>query len=78
MIPSYFPAPLLVVYITGILELLGAAGLLVSRVKVLAGNCLIVLLIGMLLANVRRKKVSPYAANRLRHAGCGLRCRSSL
>jgi DoxX-like family len=27
MIPSYFPHPLLVVYITGVLELLGAAGL---------------------------------------------------
>ena len=52
MIPSYFPAPLLLVYITGIFELLGAAGLLVSRVQVLAGNCLIVLLIGMFLANV--------------------------
>jgi len=37
MIPSYFPAPLLLVYITGIFELLGAAGLLVPRVKVLAG-----------------------------------------
>ena len=56
MIPSYFPAPLLLVYITGIFELLGAAGLLVSRVRVLAGNCLIVLLIGMFLANVNAAK----------------------
>lgn len=56
MIPSYFPAPLLLVYITGIFELLGAAGLLVSKVKVLAANCLIVLLIGMFLANVNAAK----------------------
>jgi uncharacterized membrane protein len=56
MIPAYFPAPLLLVYITGIFELLGAAGLLVSKVKVLAGNCLIVLLIGMFLANVNAAK----------------------
>ena len=56
MIPSYFPAPLLLVYITGIFELLGAAGLLVSTVKVLAANCLIVLLIGMFLANVNAAK----------------------
>jgi uncharacterized membrane protein len=56
MIPSYFPTPLLLVYITGIFELLGAAGLLVSTVKVLAGNCLIVLLIGMFLANVNAAK----------------------
>jgi len=56
MIPSYFPAPLLLVYITGIFELLGAAGLLVSTVKVLAANCLIVLLVGMFLANVNAAK----------------------
>jgi len=56
MIPSYFPAPLLLVYMTGIFELLGAAGLLVSTVKVLAANCLIVLLIGMFLANVNAAK----------------------
>ena len=57
MIPSGFPAPLLLVYITGIFELLGAAGLLVSRVKVLAGTCLIVLLIAMFLANVNAAKM---------------------
>jgi len=56
MIPSYFPAPLLLVYITGIFELLGAAGLLVPKVKVLAGNCLIALLVGMFLANVNAAK----------------------
>ena len=56
MIPSYFPAPLLLVYITGIFELLGAAGLLVPNVKVLAANCLMVLLVGMFLANVNAAK----------------------
>jgi len=56
MIPSYFPARLLLVYLTGIFELLGAAGLLVSKVKVLAGDCLIVLLTGMFLANVNAAK----------------------
>jgi uncharacterized membrane protein len=56
MIPPYFPTPLLLVYITGIFELLGAAGLLVSRVQVLAGNCLIVLLTAMFLANVNAAK----------------------
>ena len=56
MIPSYFPAPLLLVHVTGIFELLGAAGLLVSRVRVLAANCLIVLLIGMFLANINAAK----------------------
>jgi uncharacterized membrane protein YphA (DoxX/SURF4 family) len=38
MIPSSFPRPLLIVYITGILELLGAAGL-VLPVRRSAQNC---------------------------------------
>ncbi|MGB6385284.1 MAG: DoxX family protein [Terriglobales bacterium] len=52
MIPSFFPQPMLIVYITGIFEFLGAAGLLVPRFRSLAGICLIVLLIGMFIANV--------------------------
>jgi uncharacterized membrane protein len=52
MIPSYFPHPLLVVYITGVLELLGAAGLVLLRFRRLAGICLIALLVGMFIANV--------------------------
>ncbi len=52
MIPPYFPQPLLLVYITGILELLGAAGLFLPRFRSLAGICLILLLITMFIANV--------------------------
>jgi uncharacterized membrane protein len=52
MIPSYFPRPLLIVYITGVLELLGAAGLVLPQFRRLAGICLIALLIGMFIANV--------------------------
>lgn len=52
MIPPYFPRPLLIVYITGVLELLGAVGLLLSGFRRLAGICLIALLIGMFVANV--------------------------
>jgi uncharacterized membrane protein len=52
MIPSYFPQPMLIVYITGIFEFLGAAGLLIPRFRPLAGICLILLLIGMFIANV--------------------------
>lgn len=37
---------------TGILELLGAAGLILPEFRRLAGLCLIALLIGMFLANV--------------------------
>jgi len=52
MIPSYFPRPLLIVYITGVLELLGAVGLVQPGFRRLAGICLIALLVGMFIANV--------------------------
>jgi uncharacterized membrane protein len=52
MIPSFFLRPLWLVYITGVLELLGAAGLLVPKFRSLAGTCLIALLIGMFVANL--------------------------
>jgi uncharacterized membrane protein len=52
MIPAYFPRPPLIVYITGFLELLGAAGLVLSEFRRLAGVCLIALLVGMCIANV--------------------------
>src|SRR5262252_5609447 len=52
MIPKYFPRPLLLVYITGVLELLGAAGLMLPRYRKIAGICLIALLVGMFVANV--------------------------
>jgi uncharacterized membrane protein len=52
MIPAYFPRPLLIVYITGVFELLGAAGLMLPQFRRLAGICLIVLLLGMFVANV--------------------------
>jgi uncharacterized membrane protein len=52
MIPSFFPQPMLIIYITGVCEFLGAAGLLIPRVRSLAGICLILLLAGMFTANV--------------------------
>jgi uncharacterized membrane protein len=52
MIPSFFPQKMLIVYITGALEILGAAGLLLPRFRSLAGICLILLLVGMFTANV--------------------------
>jgi len=53
MVPRIFPHPLLIIYLTGVLEFLGAAGLLLHRFRSLAGNCLIALLIAMFPANVR-------------------------
>ena len=56
MMPSSFPCPLLIVYITGVLELLGAAGLVLPHFRGLAGICLIALLVGVFIANVNAAK----------------------
>jgi uncharacterized membrane protein len=52
MIPSFFPQPMFIVYITGVGEFLGAVGLLIPRFRSFAGICLILLLLGMFTANV--------------------------
>ena len=53
MMPSVFPRPMLMIYATGVLELLGVVGLLLPRTRALAGICLIVLLLAMFPANVK-------------------------
>jgi uncharacterized membrane protein len=52
MVPTIFLQRLLLVYITGALEFLGAAGLLLPKFRSLAAVCLIALLIAMFIANV--------------------------
>ena len=52
MIPPVFPQPLLLVYITGVLEFLGAIGLLLPQFRRLAGICLAIMLVGLFVANV--------------------------
>ena len=56
MIPEYFPRPLLLVYITGVFQLLGAAGLMLADFRRLAGMCLIALLVPMFVANINAAK----------------------
>ncbi|CAA9520659.1 MAG: hypothetical protein AVDCRST_MAG05-3586 [uncultured Rubrobacteraceae bacterium] len=52
MVPSVFPRPELLVSVTGVLEVLGAVGLLVPATRGLAGIGLILLLVAMFPANV--------------------------
>lgn len=52
MVPPFVPLPHLVVYVTGVLELLGAAGLVRTATRPAAGFCLSVLFVLMLPANV--------------------------
>jgi uncharacterized membrane protein len=53
MVPQSLPNPILIIYVTGMLEFLGALGLLLPKVRSTAGLCLIALLIAMFPANVK-------------------------
>ena len=53
MVPRVFPAPAVIITITGILELLGAAGLVIPGTARAAAICLFLLLIAMFPANIR-------------------------
>jgi uncharacterized membrane protein len=52
IVPRGLPAPGLLVTITGVLELLGAAGLLIPATRVGAAICLFVLMLAMFPANI--------------------------
>lgn len=52
MVPPLFPRPEWIVSVTGVLELIGALGLLIRRTRSLAGMLLAVLLAAMFPANV--------------------------
>jgi uncharacterized membrane protein len=53
MLPSWIPAPRRVIAVTGVLELLGALGLVLLLTAPLAGVCLALLLVAMFPANVK-------------------------
>lgn len=53
MVPNAFPHPLAVIYVTGVLELIGAAGLLFTEFRRLAAFCLIALLTAMFPVNIK-------------------------
>ena len=52
MIPAPLPNNLWVIYLTGVLEIVGALGLLIPRTRKLAGICLVLLLVALFPANV--------------------------
>ncbi|MFI6295415.1 hypothetical protein ACIBEJ_27745 [Nonomuraea sp. NPDC050790] len=52
MVPPFVPFPSFVVYLTGVLELLGAAGLVLARTRRPAGYALALLFVAMFPANV--------------------------
>ena len=52
MIPAPLPNDLWVIYLTGVLEIVGALGLLIPRTRKLAGIYLVLLLVALFPANV--------------------------
>ena len=52
IVPPRLPAPALLVTVTGLLELLGAAGLLVPATRTVAAVCLLLLMLAMFPANI--------------------------
>ena len=52
MVPRGLPYPRQIVFVTGVLEILGALGLLLPATRVAAAYCLIALLIALFPANV--------------------------
>ncbi|MFF4779634.1 DoxX family protein [Microtetraspora fusca] len=52
MVPPFVPFPALVVYLTGVLELAGAVGLVLPATRRAAGICLALLFVLMLPANI--------------------------
>ena len=52
MLPPSTPYRVGLIYFTGMLELLGAIGVWIPRLRKLTGNCLILMLVGLLPANI--------------------------
>jgi uncharacterized membrane protein len=52
MIPAPLPNGLWVIYLSGVLEIAGAIGLLIPRTRKVAGICLVLLLVALFPANV--------------------------
>ncbi len=58
MVPPRLPRPALLVTLTGVLELAGAAGLLLPPTRTAAGICLALLFVAMFPANVRAARTA--------------------
>lgn len=56
MVPAIFPSPMAMVYLTGALEILGAAGLMLPATRRPAALCLALLLAALFPANIRASR----------------------
>jgi len=53
MVPKSLPSPMSIIYFSGVCELAGALGILLTQFRSLAGICLVALMIAMFPANVK-------------------------
>jgi uncharacterized membrane protein len=53
IVPAWLPAPLAIVYVSGVLEILGGLGVLLPATRRLAGGGLVALLVAVYPANVQ-------------------------
>jgi uncharacterized membrane protein len=53
MVPHWMPQPMSIIYITGVLEVLGAIGLLIPQTRRAAGICLGLLMAAMFPGNIK-------------------------
>jgi uncharacterized membrane protein len=53
MVPGWVPQPMTVIYVTGVLEVAAAIGLLLKRTRRIAGLCLCVLFVALFPANLK-------------------------
>lgn len=65
MVPRVFPRPMLLIYVTGACELLGAAGLAIPATHRAASVALIVMLLAMFPANIKAARDGLTIAGRL-------------
>lgn len=52
MVPRFFPAPRQIIFVTGLLEIAGAVGLLIPQVRAEASTCLALLFVALFPANI--------------------------
>jgi uncharacterized membrane protein len=64
MVPKIFPAPMAMVYFTGVCEIAGAIGLLLPQTRVIAGYCVMLLLVCLFPANARAAREHLKVAGR--------------
>jgi uncharacterized membrane protein len=64
MVPPWVPSPRRIVMWTGILEILGAVGILIPETRFVAGICLIAFLVAVFPANIHAVKTGAMVAGR--------------